>query len=71
MQKICYFLMEVTTSYILETEVRDKRHMRLSSVNMEKEGLRNALERLSRVLKVVESVTDASASIKKLICKYQ
>ena len=38
---------------------------------MEKEGLRNALERLSRVLKVVEIVTDASASIKKLICKYQ
>lgn len=69
-KNLCYFLMEVTTSYILETEVRDKRHVGLSSVNMEKEGLRNALEWLSRVLNVVEIVTDASASIKKLICKY-
>ena len=26
-KNLCYFLMEVTTSYILETEVRDKRHV--------------------------------------------
>ena len=69
-KNLCYFLMEVTTSYILEIEVRDKRHVGLSSANMEKEALRNALNRLSAVLKVVEVATDASASIKKMICKY-
>ena len=66
-KNICYFLMEITSSYILEIEVRDKRHVGLSSTGMEKEALKNALKRLSNVLKVVEVATDASASIKKLI----
>ncbi len=66
-KNICYFLMEITSNYILEIEVRDKRHVGLSSTNMEKEALRNALRRLSNVLKVVELATDASSSIKTLI----
>lgn len=59
--------MEITSNYILEIKVRDKRHVGLSSTNMEKEALKNALRRLSNVLKVVELVTDTSSSIKKLI----
>lgn len=66
-KNICYFLMEITSNYILEIKVRDKRHVGLSSTNMEKEALKNALRRLSNVLKVVELVTDTSSSIKKLI----
>lgn len=69
-KNLCYFLMEVTTSYILETEIRDKRHVGLSSANMEKEALKNALNRLSAVLNIVEVATDASSSIKKLIGRY-
>ena len=68
-KNLCYFLMEITTNYILEIEVRDKRHVGLSSTNMEKEALRNALTRLKEVLDVVEIATDASSSIKKLIGK--
>lgn len=62
--------MEVIISYIFEIEVRDKCYMGLLLVNMEKEGLRNVLERFFRVLKVVESVIDVFVLIKKLICKY-
>ena len=68
-KNLCYFLMELTTKYIIEVEVRDKHHVGLTSANMEKEALKNALTRLSAVLNVVEVATDASASIKKLICK--
>ena len=45
-KNLCYFLMEITSSYILEVEVRDKRHVGLASTNMEKEALRNSLTRL-------------------------
>ena len=45
-KNICYFLMELTSNYILEIEVRDKRHVGLLSTNMEKEALKNALRRL-------------------------
>lgn len=66
-KNLCYFLMELTSGYILEIEVRDKRHVGLASTNMEKVALKNALTRLKRVLDVVEVATDASSSIKKLI----
>lgn len=66
-KNLCYFLMELTLGYILEIEVRDKRHVGLASTNMEKVALKNALTRLKRVLDVVEVATDASSSIKKLI----
>ena len=65
-KKLCYFLMELTLGYILEIEVRDKRHVGLASTNMEV-ALKNALNRLKRVLDVVEVATDASSSIKNLI----
>ena len=66
-KNLCYFLMELTSGYILEIEVRDKRHVGLASTNMEKVALKNALTRLKRVLDVVEVATDASSSIKNLI----
>ena len=59
--------MEDSTRYILEVQVRDKRHVGLSSTNMEKEGLKMSLDRLSSVLDIVELTTDASASIKKMM----
>jgi len=66
-KKLCYFLMELTTGYILEVEVRDKRHVGLSSSNMERVALKNALTRLKTVLDVVELATDASSSIKTMM----
>ena len=68
-KNLCYFLMELTSGYILEVEVRDKRHVGLASINMEKVALRNALTRLQQALDVVEVATDASASIKKMLGK--
>ena len=38
-KNLCYFLMELTSGYILEVEVRDKRHVGLASTNMEKAAL--------------------------------
>ena len=68
-KNLCYFLMELVTGYILEVEVRDKRHVGLASSNMEKQALQIALQRLQQSLSVAELVTDASSSIKKLIGK--
>ena len=68
-KNLCYFLMELTSGYILEVEARDKRHVGLASINMEKEALWNALTRLQQALDVVEVATDASASIKKMLGK--
>ena len=66
-KNLCYYLMEMTTSYIIDIEVMDKREVELRSVNMEKEALLKILGRLKDSLNVVELVTDASASIKKAI----
>ena len=68
-KNLCYFLMELVSGYIVELEVRDKRHVGLTSANMEKAALQNALQRLRATLNVVEVVTDASTTIKKLIGK--
>ena len=69
-KNLCYFLMELVSGYIVEVEIRDKRHVGLVSTNMEREALQNALQRLRTTLNVVEVVTDASPSIKKMICKF-
>ena len=63
-KNLCYFLMELVSGYILEVEVTDKRHVNLVSVNMEKRALQ-----IKGVLNIVEIVTDASSTIKKLIGK--
>ena len=60
--------MEMTTGYVIEMEVLDKRHVGLKSSTMEKKALKNCLERLQIVLNVHEVCTDASSSIKKLMC---
>lgn len=60
---LCYYLMKMTTSYIVDVEVMDKRQVDMRSVNMEKEALLKILRRLKDILLLVELVTDASASI--------
>ena len=69
-KNLCYFLMELVSGYFLETEVRDKQHVGLASSNMEKQALQNALQRLQASLNIVEVVTDASSTIKKLLGKH-
>ena len=59
--------MDVTTSYIIDVKVLDKRETNMKSVMMEKQGLQNIPLRLKRLLTITKVVTDASASIKKLI----
>ena len=70
-KNLCYFLMEMTTGYIIDLEVLDKREVELRSVNMEKRALQNILERIADVLTVGEVVTDASASIKKMMGEFR
>ena len=65
-KNLCYFLMELVSDYILEVEVRDKRHVGLASTNMKRQALQNALQRLCASIKIVEVVTDASTSIKMI-----
>lgn len=66
-KNLCYYLMDVTTSYIIELEVLDKRETSMMSVQMEKQALQNILFRLGKFLTITEVVTAASSSIKKLI----
>ena len=65
-KNLCYFLMELVSDYILEVEVRDKRHVGLASTNMKRQALQNAIQRLCASIKIVEVVTDASTSIKMI-----
>ena len=61
--------MELVSGYILEVEVRDKCLVVLISSNMEKQALQISFQRLQQSLDIVEVVSDASSSIKKLIGK--
>ena len=70
-KNLCYFMMEITTGYIIDLEVLDKREVELKSVNMEKRALENILQKIKNVLEVVEVVTDASASIKKMVGEFR
>ena len=68
-KNLCYFMMEINSSYIIDLEVLDKRQTELKSANMEREALKIILKRLTNVLNIVEVVTDASSSIIKMIGK--
>ena len=68
-KNLSYFLMEMTIGYIIDLEVLDKREVELKSVNMDKKALENILQRIKSVLNVVEVVTDASSSVKKMMSK--
>ena len=68
-KNLCYFIMEVSSKYILHVQIVDKRHVGLVSVNMEVEGLKKSLTKVEEDLNVVELVTDASSSVKKLLGK--
>ena len=59
--------MDLTTSYIIELEVLDKRKTNMKSVTMEKQALQNILLQLRRLLTITDVLTNASASIKKLV----
>ena len=65
-KNLCYYLMDLTTSYVIELEVLDKRKTNMKSVMMEKQALQNLLW-LRRLLTITDVVTDASAGIKKLV----
>ena len=85
-KNLCYFMVEANTSYIIDIEVLDKRHVGLTSTNMEREAVkrgltatstnmeREAVKRgltaLSERVNVVELVTDASTSITALLRKF-
>ena len=70
-KNICYFITEVNSNYIVHIEVLDKRHVGLISTNMEREAVKRSVEKLKEEnLKIVELVTDASSSIKKLLGWY-
>ena len=62
-KNLCYFLVEAQTNYIIDIEVLDKRHVGLTSTNMEKEAVKKGLNFITKKLNVVEFVTDASTSI--------
>ena len=62
--------MLVNSNYILDIQVLDKRHVGLVSTNMEKEAVSRGLDRLSEDIEVCELVTDASTSVKALLCKF-
>ena len=68
-KNLCYFMMEINSSYTIDLEVLDKRHTELKSANMGREALKIILKRLTNVLNIVEVVTDASSSIIKMIGK--
>ena len=70
-KNLCYFLMEMTTGFIIDLEVLDKREVELKSVTMEKKALEIILQRVKNVLNVIDVVTDASASIKKMMSEFR
>lgn len=70
-KNLCYFMVEVNTNYIIDIEIVDKRHVGLTSTNMEKEAVKRGLEKLAQDIKVVELVTDASTSVKALLGMYR
>ena len=65
-KNLCYFMIEVESSYILDNEVVDKRHVGLVSKNMEKEAVQLSLNRQLKEIKPVVLVTDASTSVRAL-----
>ena len=65
-KNLCYFI-EVRSKYILQVQIVDKRYVGLVSSNMEVEGSKKSLKKLQEDLNVVELVTDASSSVKKLL----
>ena len=67
---LCYFMVEANTNYIIDTEVLDKRHVGLTSTNMEREAVKRGLTALNERVNVVELVTDTSTSIKALLGKF-
>ena len=68
-KNLCYFMVEVNSSYILGIEILDKRHVGLISTNMERVAVKRSLARLQDDVKVVELVTDVSTSIKAFLGK--
>ena len=68
-KNLCYYLMESTSEYIIHVEVLDKLHVALASTNMEREAVKRSLAKTENDFNIIELVTDASSSIKKLLGK--
>ena len=52
---------------MIELEVLDKRKTNMKSVTMEKQALQNIFLQLRRLLMITDVLTNASASIEKLV----
>ena len=70
-KNLCYFIMEVSSQYILQVQIVVKRHVALVSSNMELEGLKRSLKNVQEDLNIVELVTDASSSVKNLLGRFE
>ena len=76
--KFCsYSLMDVSTSKVLHVETIDKREVQLQSPNMEREGVKRALNvllaKLDKSVLIEEIITDASSSVRTTLgsfCTY-
>ena len=76
--KFCsYSLMDVSTRKVLHVETIDKREVQLQSPNMEREGVKCALNfllaKLDKSVQIEEIITDASSSVRTTLgrsCTY-
>ena len=62
---LSYYLMNITTNYIVHGEYLDKHMVGGKSAAMEVEALKRSLNDLIQLLNVIEVVTDASSSVIK------
>lgn len=70
-KNLCYSIMEVSSEYILQVQIVDKRHVALVSSNMKVEGLKRSLKNVQEDMNIVELVTDPSLSVKKLLGRFE
>ena len=66
---LCYYLLDITSSYVVHCEVMDKRMVGGKSATMEVEALKRSLQSLVQLLNIMEMITDASSSVIKLMSK--
>ena len=66
---LCYYLLDITSNYVVHCEVMDKRMVGGKSATMEVEALKRSLQSLVQPLNIMEMITDASSSVIKLMSK--
>ena len=60
---LSYYMQELTTKFIVNVEVLDKRMVDGKSPNMEIQALKNSIDKLKKFLTIVEVTTDASTKV--------